>query len=166
MSTLRVIGIGEWQVSREPGDLLRTYALGSCVALVLQHPLTMTAGLVHILLPDSVNQPNSRQKSPGYYADTAVPLLIRMVLGTAGVYAPAGSGLIAKLAGGATVWRKDSQFHVGERNVAAVTRLLRQHQIPLVAGDTGGSPSRTVTVEVGSGAVTVKWTPGNREVRL
>lgn len=166
MNNLRVVGIGEWQVSREPGDLLRTYALGSCVALVLHHPLTMTIGLVHILLPDSVNQAGSRQKSPGYYADTAVPLLIRMVLGTAGVYSMTGAGLAAKLVGGATVWRKDSLFQVGERNVAAVERLLRQNQIPLVASDTGGAPSRTVTVEVTSGAVTVKWVPGNKEVRL
>jgi chemotaxis protein CheD len=78
----------------------------------------------------------------------------------------AGSGLMAKLAGGATVWRRDSLFQVGERNVEAVERLLRQYQIPLVAHDTGGSASRTVTVEVGSGAVVVKWAPGDKEVQL
>ncbi len=166
MNNLRVVGIGEGQVSRAPGDLLRTYALGSCVALVLHHPLTMTVGLAHILLPDSVNHAGSRQKSPGYYADTAVPILIRLVLETAGMYAPLGSGLVAKLVGGAAVWRKDSLFQVGDRNVAAVERLLRQHQIPLVASDTGGTASRTVTVEVASGAVTVRWSPGNKEVRL
>lgn len=167
MSNLRVVGIGEWQASRNPDDLLRTYALGSCVALVLHHPRTMTVGLVHILLPDSVNQAGGRRKSPGYYADTAVPILIRTVLGMAGVYTAVGSGLVAKLAGGAAAaGRKESLFQVGERNVAAVERLLRQQQIPLVASDTGGSASRTVTIEVASGAVTVRWSPGNKEVRL
>ena len=166
MNNLRVIGIGEWQVSREPGDLLRTYALGSCVALVVQHPATATAGLVHILMPDSVNQPGNRNKMPGNYADTAVPLLIRKVSDMAGLRAPAGSALVAKLAGGATIWLKDSPFHVGKRNIEAVERLLRQHQVPLAARDTGGTVSRTVTVDVASGVVTVRWTPGRKEVYL
>ncbi|HSR35834.1 MAG TPA: chemotaxis protein CheD [Desulfurivibrionaceae bacterium] len=166
MNTLRVVGIGEWQVSREPGDLLRTYALGSCVALVLQHPSTLTTGLVHILLPDSVNQAGGRQKSPGYYADTAVPLLLRMVREVAGIFFPGNTGVMAKLVGGATVWSKDSQFQVGKRNIEAVERLLRQQQIPLVAQDTGGTPSRTVTVDVATGAVVVKWAPGSKEVQL
>lgn len=166
MSSLRVIGIGEWQVSRDPGDLLRTYALGSCVALVLQHPPTRTSGLVHILLPDSVNQAGGRTRSPGHYADTAVPLLIRLVLGTAGVYVPAGSVLTAKLAGGAAIGSRASLFQVGERNIEAVERLLQQHRIPLVARDTGGSASRTVTVEVASGAVVVRGMSGYQEVHL
>jgi len=164
MSNLRVIGIGEWQVSREPGDLLRTYALGSCVALVLQHPLTMTTGLVHILLPDSVNHPCGHQKSPGYYADTAVPLLIRTVLGTAGVYSWSRAGLSAKLAGGAAICPNDSYFQMGQRNIKTVEHLLRQYQIPLMGSDTGGTTSRTVTVEVATGTVVVRYAPARKEV--
>lgn len=103
---------------------------------------------------------------PGNYADTAVPLLIRKVSDMAGLRAPAGSALVAKLAGGATIWLKDSPFHVGKRNIEAVERLLRQHQVPLAARDTGGTVSRTVTVDVASGVVTVRWTPGRKEVYL
>ena len=165
MTTLRVIGIGEWQVSRDRGDALRTYALGSCVGLVLHHPPTTTVGLVHILLPDSVNQPGGQRKSPGYYVDTAVPLLLRAVLHAAGIHSPAaGSGVVAKLAGGATMG--GLPFRVGERNIEAAERLLRQYGIPLVGRDTGGTAARTVTVEVASGAMVVKWVPGPSEVHL
>lgn len=166
VGNLLVIGIGELQASKTPGDLLRTYALGSCVALILQHPYSGTAGLVHILLPDSVNQPGDSQKGPGHYADTAVPALIKTVLGTAGLYGQTGSGLLAKLVGGASMWIRHSLFHVGERNIAAVERLLQKHKIPLVARDTGGSVSRTVTVDVASGKVVVKWGNGQKEVYL
>jgi chemotaxis protein CheD len=166
MGNLRVIGIGEWQASRKSGDLLRTYGLGSCVALVLLHPQTMTVGLAHILLPDSVNQPTKVKKGPGYYADTAVPALLRMVLGMAGVTTPGGAGLVAKLAGGAVSWNTETRFQVGLRNIEAVERLLQHYRIPLVGRDTGGTASRTVTVDVATGAVVVRWAPGNNDVRL
>ncbi len=163
MSNLKVIGIGEWQVSRDPGDLLVTYALGSCVALVLQHPSTMTAGLVHILLPDSFNQAG-HQKSPGHYADTAVPLLIRKLLGTAGISSLSGTGLSAKLIGGAATLLNDSHFHVGKRNIVAMEQLLQRYQIPLMGRDTGGSVARTVTVEVATGTVVVRYAATRKEV--
>ena len=52
MSVLNV-GIGEWIVSNDPADTLKTYALGSCVAVLIYDASQMIAGMIHIALPDS-----------------------------------------------------------------------------------------------------------------
>ena len=168
INNLRVVGIGEWQVSRNPGEMLRTYGLGSCVALILNHSLTKTAALAHILLPDSVHCPPGREKGVGYYADTAVPAMIREFFGVAGILNAQKTGVVAKMAGGATVGSsgRDSLFQVGRRNVEAVIRLLKQHHLPLVNQDIGGAVSRTVSITIDSGEVVVLQAPGRKELRL
>jgi len=47
-----VIGVGDCQVSRNPEDCLVTYALGSCIAVIIYDPIAHVAGMLHYLLPD------------------------------------------------------------------------------------------------------------------
>ncbi len=162
MSNLQVVGIGDWRVSKNPQDIIRTYALGSCVALVLQHPASKACGLVHIALPDSSLQHSESMHGAGYFADTATPLLLEELRRRSGLYAVAGSGIVARLAGGAKVIRMKKDYNIGGRIVQVVLELLAQAQVPVVAMDVGGELSRTVTVHVGSGEVFVS-SPGKKE---
>jgi chemotaxis protein CheD len=53
-----------------------------------------------------------------------------------------------------------SSLEVGQRNEAAVRDLMKAHRIPVVATATGGSKGRTIRVEVGTSAVTVREAGG------
>ncbi len=57
-----VVGVGDGGVSRDPDVLIVTYALGSCVAVMLHDPVTRVSGLVHYMLPeiDDVQRANAR----------------------------------------------------------------------------------------------------------
>ncbi len=162
MGNLKVVGIGEWLVSNNQEDLIRTYALGSCVALVVQHLPTRTSGLVHIALPDSFRLAPGTVREEGYYADTAVPMLLEEIRQKTGLYSAITIGMIAKLAGGAQMMRMKNNYHIGERIVQKILTLLQRYQVPVAAMDVGGELSRTVTVAVGRGEMFVA-SPGKKE---
>lgn len=164
MTNLKVVEIGGWAVSNRPEDILRTYALGSCIALILHHPSTKTMGLVHIALPDPLCHAGEKH-GDGYYATSAVPLLLNEVLAVAGVYSADNSGIVAKLVGGAAVIKISNPFHLGKRILSEIENALHHFNIPVVKLDTGGTAPRTVSVYVGRGAVLVK-SPGKQEKPL
>lgn len=132
------VGIGDLKVCRTP-DVLVTYALGSCVGICLLDSQAGVGGLSHIMLPDSTSGMNAAT-TPMRFADTAIPMLIRQMeqLG-------ASKGRMkAKIAGGATMFATASdKFNIGERNIAAVKRILMLNRIPILAEDTGLDYGRT-----------------------
>ena len=52
-----VLGIGGIGATNTKGSSLKTYALGSCIAVVILDPQTRTVGMVHVALPDSSIKP-------------------------------------------------------------------------------------------------------------
>ena len=48
-----IVGISDFGCSRKPGDVLVTYALGSCIAVIIYDPVASVGGLLHYMLPDS-----------------------------------------------------------------------------------------------------------------
>lgn len=151
--TLISIGVGEHNATKSPDSRLKTYALGSCVAVVLLDPKTRTVGMAHVALPDSSVQPDRVATRPAYFADTGIPALFAAMEELGG--AKDGRGMIAKLAGGARVMDHNSVFNIGKRNVLAIRKILWKYGLGPVAEDVGGEISRTVTVEVNTGRVII-----------
>lgn len=156
MST-KTIGIGELGVVNEPGEVLKTLALGSCVAVIILDPASRTVGMAHVALPDSEVQPDRARKLPGYFADSAIPVLLEAMQ-------KAGGNtdlrrLVVKLAGGASVMDQNNTFNIGKRNLLAVKKLLWQKRMGAVAEAVGGKISRTVNIYVDTGKVEIT-TPG------
>ena len=132
------VGIGDLKVCRTP-DVLVTYALGSCVGICLLDSQVGVGGLSHIMLPDSTSGLNGAT-TPMRFADTAIPMLIQQMeqLGAS------KARLKAKIAGGATMFATASnKFNIGERNIAAVKKILMANRIPILAEDTGLDYGRT-----------------------
>ncbi len=147
-----ILGVGEIGVSNESGKLIKTFALGSCVALNLFSETFEMVGMAHIALATSTTSPEKARLLPGYFADTAVPALISQLRGIG--YRKPTSQLVAKIAGGAqTSADTNNYFKIGEKNIAAVKALLSSLGITLLAEDVGESLSRTVCIQVGSKAV-------------
>lgn len=156
MGQLVILGIGDHHVSDRQDEIIRTYALGSCIALILYHPAKRLAAMAHVALPASRFGVHQRQDKPGYYADTAIACLLQSLnaLGQNAGYS--GNGLQAKLVGGANVLEKKFyDFDIGVRIAQELHHLLNKQRIPIVASDTGGTISRTVSLETATGRVTV-----------
>ncbi|NTV78293.1 MAG: chemotaxis protein CheD, partial [Clostridiales bacterium] len=75
----RVVGIGECIVSNDPGDVIKTYALASCVAVTVYSREKKVAGMVHIALPERMRSFDDSYEKPCYYATLAVPFLMNKI---------------------------------------------------------------------------------------
>jgi chemotaxis protein CheD len=150
MSTVN-IGIGEWAVSKDPADLLKTYALGSCVAVIIYDKQLKIAGMIHVALPDSSVDAERARKLPGYFADTGLPVMIEEMKKLGAVR----NSVWVKLVGGASMMDPGGFFDIGKRNVLAAKRILWGSSLGPVAEDTGGVLSRTVAIAVATGETTL-----------
>ena len=148
------IGVGEHGATKDSGSGVKTYALGSCVSIILLDPKTRTVGMAHIALPDSSVQPDRVKERPAYFADTGIPALFEAMTQQGCI--KNGQGMIVKLVGGAKVMDQNSVFNIGKRNVLAIRKLLWKYGLGSVAEDVGGEISRTVTVDVDAGKVTIQ----------
>jgi len=147
----RIIGIGEWIVSDQGEDTLTTYALGSCVALIVYSRQHHVGAMAHIALPHADVDPQKAQQQPAYFADLAVPL----ILGELQKRQIPTRDLTIKLAGGAQMLDPNGVFDIGRRNVLEIKKLLWQSMLAPVAEDVGGSVSRTVSLFIGEGVVII-----------
>jgi chemotaxis protein CheD len=134
------VRMGEIAVSSNPGDVLMSIGLGSCIGLALVDQRRGIAGLAHVMLPEAIGGGGP----VGKFADLAVPELIKQVtaLGTA------KTSLKAVLVGGAQMFALGGSgaLDIGVRNDAAVRAALAKERIPIVAAEVGGSQGRTIRV--------------------
>lgn len=155
--SLHNVGIGEWIVSSDPEDVIKTYALGSCLAVIIADQKLGIVGLIHIALPDSTIDPAKGKLTPGYFADTGLPLMIEEMKKRGSVRAH----IQVKMAGGASIMDDKGFFDIGKRNILAAKRILWKSSLGAVAEDTGGDISRTVTVKVADAETTIS--SGNKQ---
>ncbi|WP_254529528.1 chemotaxis protein CheD [Natrinema gelatinilyticum] len=154
------VGISELVVS-EGDDTLKSYGLGSCLAIALYDPNSGIGGLAHVMLPDGDAADNSDRK-PGKYADTAIRALLRRMVEQGAHY----TTVEAKITGGSDMFEFESFGDgVGQRNIAAAKEELEKLGVPLKAEDVGGDHGRTVEFTPGTGKLVVKTSNGETGVK-
>jgi chemotaxis protein CheD len=142
------VGIADCQLSSEPGDVIVTHALGSCVAVAIHDPVAKVGGLLHLMLPESALDAEKAKRNPYMFADTGIPMLFH-----AAYHRGAEKRRISVyLAGGAQVMDDKGVFNIGKRNTLAVRKILWKAGVLVKGEAVGGTQSRTVRLEVGSGA--------------
>lgn len=144
-----IVGIAECLVSADPEGVLVTYALGSCIAVTIYDPTTKVAGMLHYMLPESGIDANKARERPYMFADTGVPLLFRRAyeLGAD------KKRIVVRVAGGAQVMNDTGVFDIGRRNYLALRKILWKAGVLIHGEEVGGSMSRTVRLEVGTGTM-------------
>ena len=152
-----ILGVGDFGATNTNGDRLRTLALGSCIAVIIQDIKSKTAGMVHVVLPLSKTNPEKASAMPGYFADTGITTLLKkmVVMGCS----KDRKGKLVKLVGGAQIMDPNNTFNIGKRNLLAIKKVLWRYRLGAVAEDVGGSISRSVSVEMGTGK-TIISSPG------
>ncbi len=140
MSEIVKVGMADLKVVKSP-DGVTTLGLGSCVGIAIRDKLTKVGGLAHIMLPDSLAIKNNSNIYK--FADTGIEELVRQME----LNGAKRSRMVAKIAGGAQMFafQNNSELvRVGDRNVEASKKKLKELGIPILAEDTGNSYGRTV----------------------
>ena len=140
MSQIIKVGMADLNVCVAP-DGITTLGLGSCVGVAVRDPVTKIGGLAPVMLPDSTEIKNNTNIPK--FADTGTEELIKRIVAKGANR----SRLVAKIAGGAQMFAFNSNnatMKVGERNVMAVLKKLKELNIPVLARDTGENYGRTV----------------------
>ncbi len=147
-----VIGISDFKVSKNPGDVLVTYALGSCIGVMVYDPIARVGGMLHYMLPDSTLDPDKAKEKPAMFADTGIPLLFKSCyqLGAE------KKRMIVKVAGGASILDDTNYFRIGQKNIMALRKIFWKNNVLIDKEDTGRSCNRTVRLHIDSGIVLMK----------
>lgn len=151
MSDTIKVGIADMKICRIP-DKITTIGLGSCVGVVLYDHASKTAGLVHIMLPDSTKIKNNQNKMK--FADSGIELLI-VKLENMGIKR---GNLKAKIAGGAKMFDFSSTTElgsIGDKNIAAVRNTLKNYGIKIISEDVGLNYGRTIVFDPDTEELTV-----------
>jgi chemotaxis protein CheD len=135
-----------------PGQVLATFALGSCIGLSIYDPKAAVGGMLHYMLPDSTIDPARSRENPYMFADTGIPKLVEHVLECGA----SRRHLVAHAAGGASMMDPQAVFDIGKRNYLAVRKILWKAGILLAGEAVGGNNSRTVRLEIGSGRLWIQ----------
>jgi chemotaxis protein CheD len=151
-----MVRMGELAVSARRGQQLVALGLGSCIGLALLDRRLGTAGLAHVVLPESPEGAQSLK-----FADRAVPELVTRLL----ALGARRIRLQAVLVGGASMFAGSPALEVGSRNEAAVREQLASLRIPVLASATGGTRGRTLRVDVATTTVSVREA-GGRDAQL
>ncbi len=147
----RVVDIADLKVVKDPGATLVTYSLGSCIGVAIWDPVNLVGGMLHYMLPESSISPEKAKANPAMFADTGIPTLFRSVY----KIGAQKSNLVVKIAGGAHLLDDNGTFNIGKRNYVTLRKLFWKNKVMIDAEQVGGSISRTVRLNVGTGRFTI-----------
>lgn len=147
-----VVNVSDAKSSADPQDTLLTYALGSCIGVMLYDGLSKVAGMLHFQLPSALENPSRAAEYPAMFADSGMALILEQMqrLGAN------NRRLCVKLAGGAEMLNDAKIFNIGRRNHAAIRKCLWKCGLLIDSEAVGGRLPRTVSMDVVDGAITIK----------
>jgi chemotaxis protein CheD len=156
------VGMADLRVTSDPESMLVTYALGSCIAVLVHDPIRRVGGMIHYMLPLSSVTPEKSRDKPAMFADTGVPLLFERMY----ALSCRKADLVVRVAGGAAIHDDNGVFEIGKRNYVVLRKLLWKSGVGIAAEAVGGAVSRTVRLFVGSGRTTLRTSDSREEVEL
>ena len=145
------VDIADIKVSNDPECVIVTYALGSCIAVMLHDPARRIGGMIHYMLPLSETSPDKAKLKPAMFADTGIPLLFEEMY----KHGCDKRDLVVKVAGGGALYDDKGMFNIGQRNYTVLRKLFWKNGVIIKAEDVGGAKSRTARLWVGTGRVTI-----------
>lgn len=155
-----VVGMADCRIGDAPGQVLATYALGSCIGLAVHDATAGVGGLLHFMLPDSTIDRGRSRDNPWMFADTGIPMMLERVCARGA----SKRRLTVRAAGGASMMDMENVFDIGRRNYLAMRKILWKAGVMVHGEAVGGVRSRTVRLEIGSGKFLIQEAGEVREL--
>ena len=142
-----VVGVADMKISAQPGDVIVTHALGSCLGVAIHDPVVQVGGLFHPMLPNARVNPDKAAANPYLFVDIGTPLFFKEA------YAAGArkERLVVKVAGGAAIGNGPNFFAIGRQNFTMLRKLFWRNGIVIAGEDVGGSTSRTMYLDISTG---------------
>jgi chemotaxis protein CheD len=108
--------------------------------------------MIHCLLPLSKSDPEKAKKNPFMYVDTGIVRMLEEL-------ASAGADLkrlTIVAAGGANINDENNVFEIGKKNITILRKILWKNNLLLKSEHLGESVSRTLSLDITSGATLLK----------
>lgn len=157
-----IVGVSEMKVVEGRKGLILTPSLGSCIGVTAFAPYNGVGGMIHIAMPSSGMDPDRARSNPCAFIDTGMADFIGLCV----EMGAKRSQLVVAAAGGASFEDENGEdyFKIGKRNIVMLRRYLWQNDMILANSDLGGTLSRKMTLDLGSGEVVVASLPGYSRV--
>ncbi len=155
-----IVEMADMKVGKGSGRIV-TYALGSCIGMAIYDPSVKVGGILHYMLPDASLNPEKAKENPYMFGNTGIPKLFKAAY-QLGAKKPR---IQVKIAGGANVIGSKGAFNIGKRNYMMARKMLWKNGVLIAAEDVGGTVSRTMILDLGTGDVLIKC-PGREPYRL
>ncbi len=157
-----VVGVGDMSVSEGSEMILSTFALGSCVGIVLFDAQKKIGGLLHVMLPTSSIAAEKSRDQPGLFADTGVEKFVSM-------FKSMNTDLSRTkcvIAGGASVMSSNDAFKIGQKNADAVSAKLQELEVRVDHALLGGFTNRSLHLDLNTGKLTISLPTEKKEISL
>lgn len=147
-----LINIAEMKLSALPQEVLVATNLGSCLGIAAYDPQIKVGGMVHCLLPLSNADPKKAADNPYCFVDTGFAALLNELIAKGANR----KHLVIVAVGGANINDSENVFEIGKRNYTALRKIMWKNGLLLHAEDIGGTASRTLFLEIGTGKCELK----------
>jgi len=162
VSMMTAVNLSEMKISRNPAETLVAFSIGSGIGVTVFDPVSSVGGLFNFMLPDSTQASGvNSEKVPLMFADTGVPFFVQALF-EQGIQLDRMKVVIA---GGAQFMDQTGMFNIGEKNYGALKNGLASYDIKIHHEDIGGTDSRKLSLEIGSGSSCIKIF-GQAEVKV
>lgn len=142
-----IVGVSDMKLSAGPEDQVVTFALGSCIGIVLHDPVAKIGGILHYMLPQSKIDLKKAEANPYMFGDTGIPAFFKKAY----QMGADKSRLRVVMAGGAAVIDMKDRFNIGKRNITIARKLFWKNNILIDGEHVGDSISRTLYLDIATG---------------
>ena len=157
----QIVGVADMKVSNRPTESIITYALGSCIGLIIYDPVVKVGGILHYMLPESSIDKEKAAARPYMFADSGIPRLFKSAYKLGAVK----QRMKVYVAGGAEILDQKGFFNIGKRNYMALKKMFFKNKMMITKQNVGGNTNRTIRIEIATGDIYIK-TSGSKEVRI
>jgi chemotaxis protein CheD len=162
VSSMTAVNFSEMKISSNPVETLVAFSIGSGIGMTIHDPVGGIGGILNFILPDSTNaNGNNPAKTPFMFADTGIAAFLKALF----EQGAKAENLKVVIAGGAQIMDQTGVFNIGQKNLEALKISLDNYDVKIHHEAVGGTNSRTISLEIGSGASIIK-TFGEGEERV
>ena len=162
VSSMIAVNSSEMKISNNPVDTLVAFSIGSGIGMTIHDPVCGVGGVLNFILPDSSKaNGNNPTKAPFMFADTGIAAFLEALF----EQGAKADNLKIVIAGGAHIMGQTGVFNIGQKNLEALKASLGNYDVKIHHEAIGGTKSRTISLEIGSGASIIK-TFGEGEQRV
>ncbi len=153
VSSMTAVNFSEMKISSNPVETLVAFSIGAGIAMTVHDPVGGVGGVLNFILPDSTKANGTNgEKSPFMFADTGIAAFLRALF-EKGARA---ENLKVVIAGGAHIMDQTGVFNIGQKNLEALKNSLDDHDLEVYHEAIGGTNSRAISLEIGSGTSIIK----------